>query len=85
MPIGLQVKYTSDVQRSSKTRVMVTRVIRRGQQVVDEVDWPRPTTPAERMAMMWQLALDAWAFKEGGTLVESRLPRHIVFVQRRES
>ena len=21
------------------------------------------TTPAERLAMMWQLALDAWAFK----------------------
>jgi hypothetical protein len=44
----------------------------------------RETTPAERLAMMWQLALDAWAFK-GEPLAESRLPRHIVRVLRRES
>jgi hypothetical protein len=39
------------------------------------------TTPAERIGMMWQLALDAWAFT--GTLdAESRLPRHVVRVIR---
>lgn len=39
-------------------------------------------TPAERMEMMWPLALDAWAFM-GEPVVEPRLPRHIVRVLRR--
>jgi len=47
------------------------------------------TTPAQRLAMMWQLALDSWAFKEdslkGDSLAESRLQRHVVSIQRRES
>ena len=42
------------------------------------------TTPAERLQMMWQLTLDAWAFK-GEPIAELRLPRHIVRVLRRES
>ncbi len=42
------------------------------------------TTPAQRIQMMWQLALDAWAFK-GDRIAELRLPRHIVRVLRRES
>jgi hypothetical protein len=41
------------------------------------------TTPAERLGMMWQLALDAWAFK-GEPVAEPRLPRHIVRLLRRE-
>jgi hypothetical protein len=44
----------------------------------------RQTTPAERWAMMWQLTLDAWAFK-GEPLAEPRLQRHIVRVFRRKS
>jgi hypothetical protein len=32
--------------------------------------------------MMWQLAVDAWAFK-GDALAESRLPRHVVRLVRR--
>jgi hypothetical protein len=39
------------------------------------------STPAERLAMMWQLALDAWAFK-GDPVAEPRLPRHVVRVVR---
>lgn len=39
------------------------------------------TTPAQRLGMMWQLALDAWAFT-GETVAESRLPRHVVRVVR---
>lgn len=35
------------------------------------------TTPAERIGMMWQLALDAWAMM-GQPIVEPRLPRHVV-------
>jgi len=38
-------------------------------------------TPEERIEMMWQLALDAWAFM--GVPVEPRLPRHVVRVVRR--
>jgi len=42
------------------------------------------TTAAERIAMMWPLALDAWAFK-GEPVRESRLPRHVIRVVRRGS
>lgn len=38
-------------------------------------------TPAERIELMWQLAVDAWAFK-GEPVGESRLPRHVVRVVR---
>lgn len=33
------------------------------------------TTAAQRIGAMWQLALDAWAFK-GEPVAEPRLPRH---------
>ncbi len=39
------------------------------------------TTPAERLSMMWQLALDVWAVK-GEPVAEPRLPRHAVRVLR---
>lgn len=41
------------------------------------------TTAGERLGMMWQLTLDAWAFT-GQPLAESRLSRHIVRVLRGE-
>ena len=50
----------------------------------DETDDLRSTTPAERLEMMWQLTMDAWAFK-GEPIAELRLPRHIIRVLRRES
>lgn len=50
----------------------------------DKHDDFRSTTPAQRLEMMWQLTLDAWAFK-GEPVAELRLPRHIVRVLRRES
>ncbi len=50
----------------------------------EETDDLKNTTPQERWAMMWQLALDAWAFK-GEPLAESRLQRHIIRVYQRES
>lgn len=34
-------------------------------------------TPGERIDVMWQLALDAWAIM-GEPVVEPRLPRHVV-------
>ncbi len=50
----------------------------------DKTDDLKETTAAERWAMMWQLAQDAWAFK-GGKVAESGLQRHIIRVYRRES
>ncbi len=38
----------------------------------------------ERLEMMWQLALDAWAFKGDTRHAESRLQRYVVRVYRRE-
>ena len=64
---------TSEIRRSNL----------RSQERADIQDLSR-TTPAERLQMMWQLALDAWAFK-GEPVAELRLPRHIVRVLRRES
>lgn len=49
----------------------------------DKTDDLFATTPAQRIQMMWQLALDAWSFK-GEPIAELRLPRHIVRVLRRE-
>ena len=39
------------------------------------------TTAAERLQMMWQLTLDAWAFK-GEPVIDERFPRHIVRIVR---
>lgn len=41
------------------------------------------TTAAERLAMMWPLTVQAWAFM-GEDVAESRLPRHVVRIIRRE-
>lgn len=41
----------------------------------------RRLTPSERVAMMWQLALQAWMFKEG-LVDEPRLRRDVVRVVR---
>lgn len=39
-------------------------------------------TPAERLAMVWPLTVDAWAFLDQAR-AQSRLQRHIVRLQRR--
>ncbi len=41
-------------------------------------------TVGQRLEMMWQLALDAWAFKGETRNAESRLQRNVVRVYRRE-
>lgn len=43
----------------------------------------KDTTPAERLAMVWPLTVDVWAFM-GYDIAESRLSRHIVRVLRRK-
>lgn len=42
----------------------------------------RSTTAADRLAMIWPLTLEAWTFK-GERVAESRLPRHVVHLERR--
>lgn len=59
------------------------RVLKLREQERSELQDRFNTTPTERLQMMWQLTLDAWAFK-GEPVVELRLPRHIVRVLRRE-
>lgn len=39
--------------------------------------------PGERLGLMWQLALDAWAFQGDSEDAESGLQRHVVRVRRR--
>ncbi len=39
-------------------------------------------TPGERMAMVWQLTLDAWAFMDPAG-AKSEFQRHVVRVERR--
>lgn len=43
----------------------------------------RALSPAERLGIMWQLTIDAWAFK-GDPIAESRLQRHVVRLLRGE-
>lgn len=41
----------------------------------------KETTASERIAMMWQLTIDAWLFK-GEHIAQSRLQRHITHILR---
>ena len=65
------------------TNVPEIRVSNLAAQDQSDVEDLSKTTPAERVQMMWQLTLDAWAFK-GDPVAELRLPRHIVRVLRRK-
>jgi hypothetical protein len=40
-------------------------------------------TPADALGRMWQVTLDAWAFKDPH-FVESPLQRHVVVLRRRK-
>lgn len=54
------------------------RMYRLGEEPGDDLS--AVTTPAERLAMMWQLTLDAWTLS--GATIEPRLPRHVACVVR---
>jgi hypothetical protein len=61
---------------------MIRQIIRKTTlREADERDDLKDKTPAERIEMMWQLAMDAWAFKENLN-AEPRFQRHIVVVKR---
>lgn len=68
------IKYDA-MQKSTKTLR-----IRRLSDQLDHQDYLL-TSPAERLAAMWQLAVDTWTF-QGERIAEPRLPRHIVNIQR---
>lgn len=58
-----------------------TRVKKTTLQTQGNDDVITDATPAERMAMVWQLTLDAWAFLDPES-AKSEFQRHIVRVQR---
>jgi hypothetical protein len=48
----------------------------------DSTESLKDKTPQQLLDMMWQLALDAWSFKENIS-AEPRLQRHVVVLKRR--
>lgn len=48
----------------------------------EESSPPTARTPAERLMMVWPLTIEAWAML-GEDIAQSRLPRHVVHVERR--
>lgn len=50
----------------------------------DEDNYIRSLSPSQRVEMVWQLTLQAWAFKEGLDY-EPRLRRDVVRIIRRKS
>lgn len=70
------------VVNKRKDRMRTVRIVSLHEQ--DSDSDLQNTTPSERIGMMWQVALDAWAFK-GEPLAESGLPRHIINIQRGKS
>ena len=47
----------------------------------DQDEYLKATTAAQRLEMIWELTVDAWAFK-GESVDQLPLPRHIVRVLR---
>lgn len=62
-------------------RPMLVQRLRRGEEDLADQAY-LVLSPAERLGMMWRLALDAWAFA-GHEQPESRLSRRTLVVQRR--
>jgi hypothetical protein len=68
-------------QMAAKGRSQWT--VRKGRLHDREMESPlTPTTPEERLSMVWPLTVEAYAFK-GLNVAESRLPRHHLCITRR--
>ena len=83
------MKRSAELGFNFRDKIKFMKVLERNIQIrktslKEETDDLKNTTPAERWAMMWQLALDAWAFK-GETLAEPGLQIHLIRIYRRES
>ena len=67
---------------------MTARIVRVTKRSLQDEDNPlrahETLTPSERVALVWELTLQAWAFQGRGD-AEPRLARHLVRVYRRES
>ena len=50
----------------------------------DSNDDLKDKSPQQLIGMMWQLALNAWSFKENLN-AEPRLQRHVIVLKRRKS
>jgi hypothetical protein len=48
----------------------------------DDSSPPTGATAADRLMMVWPLTIEAWAM-QGVDIAQSRLPRHVVHVERR--
>jgi hypothetical protein len=72
---GAPARYTASVDRSR----LPTRTRRLGEE--EEDGFVAGLSPAERIALVWPLTLQAWAFLQG-TEDEPRLRRHVVRVVR---
>ena len=66
----------TDSDHSDRNRVVKSTLLAQGEQdvIVDG-------TPADRMGMVWQLTLDAWAFLDPVS-AKSEFQRHVVRVKR---
>jgi hypothetical protein len=77
--VGLRLNLMSDPLPMDRTRVVKTTL--RDQ---DDRGIISDATPAQRMGMVWQLTLDAWAFMDPAS-AKSEFQRHVVRVERRGS
>ena len=62
---------------TQREKVQITKLLDQGKSNDLEA-----TTSAQRLGMIYQLVIDAWAFK-GESVAQSRLSRHVVRVFRR--
>jgi len=65
-----------------KSKQIIVR--KRNLKEAEENSFLMETTEAERIAMVWEITKDVWVFV-GDKNAESRLPRHVVTVERRKS
>ena len=65
-----------------RSRMDRTRVVKTTLQDRDDRGIIPDASPAERMAMVWQMTLDAWAFMDPAS-AKSEFQRHVVRVERR--
>ena len=66
----------NDTSRMDRTKVLKTTLQSQGNDVVIT-----DATPGQRMGMVWQLTLDAWAFMDPES-AKSEFQRHVVRVER---
>lgn len=66
----------TSISPMDRSRVQITTLEMQGTD-----NFLKDYTPAERMAMVWPLTLDAWSLKDPFT-VESRFQRHVIRIDR---